>query len=148
MFLRGHEANLIRRDARQMILNSAEAADILIEYRQPVGTVVHDTVYDAWTADSWQPSLVSGVKAIQQVIKTKDEDILRWGVLEPGDCIFWFDVGVDLSSIGYDDAVIRVQGDDLQWIPVPRKLKSFNNYITLRVGNSSVMQPIACKIKQ
>lgn len=146
MFLRGPEANLIRRDAKEMITSSAESADLIITYRVPHGTPTYDHVYGGWSAEAWIPTMMSGIKAIQQIIKPgKDEDILKWGILEPGDCVFWIDVGIDLSSIDYQDARFHILNDSIEWVPVPRNLESFQNYITLRVGNNSVMQPIACK---
>lgn len=98
-FMRGYEAQLIRRDAKEMILSDREAADVEVHYQYLSGGS-YDSVYQVQTGGT----LVTGIfyspslKAIQKIVQPKDQQIWKWGIMEVGDCIFYFDTSADIKS--------------------------------------------------
>ena len=143
MFLRPHEANLILRDYKEL-LASPEALVLTINYKTPV-TPVFDPVYQVYTAASWTNSTLTP-RAIQQIVKPTHNEVLKWGILEAGDCMFYLLNSVDLSVINYDSCEIVAGG--VTWIPVPVERKEFYNYLLHRLGSTQVGQVIPAKLKQ
>jgi hypothetical protein len=144
-FLRPSEANLVKRDYKEL-LASCEAVTLSIAYKVPVNPV-YDPVYKVTTADSWTNTVIApSPKAIQQIVKPVHYEVLKWGILEAGDCIFYLPNDIDLSSIDYDTCEITAV--NVTWIPVPVKRKEFWNYLIHRLGDSQIGQVIPCKIKQ
>lgn len=147
-FLSPFEANLIRRDAKAMIASS-ESADIEIHYQHLSGQTTVDEVYGEYVDGTWV-GMVIEARAIQKIVKPKQEDVLKFGVIEAGDCIFYLDTAIDLSVIEHSETVrINVVGEDTQWFVVPRhSFKPFYESIQLRIGNTPITQPLAAKLSR
>lgn len=149
MFLRPEERQLMRRDGEEL-LNSAESIELDIHYKVPTNPVLN-AAYDTWTADSWTDAIFTPKpKAIQKIIEpNRHYDIVRWGLLEAGDCIFYFSNNVNLkgtiNGAMYDTATIVAAG--VEWQPIPISRKEFYNYLLWRLGSSQVWQVIPCKLK-
>lgn len=143
-FLTSIERNIIKRDEMRF-LNSAECSNIEIHYFLPTNPV-EDSVYNHVTADEWEEKIIE-CRASQKIVTAKDEEILRFGILLNGDCIFHVSKQVDLSVIPYENnCFIRIANID--WIPVPRERKEFYHYLSFRLGDSQVFQPIPCVLKK
>ncbi len=147
-FMNSFEARLIRRDAKEMVLNSAESADILIHYLTISGATL-DEVYDEWVGGVTLTGVIEA-KAIQKIVQPKEEQVLKWGILESGDCIFYLDTSVDLTIIEHATTTkINVVNDSVEWIPVPRHAnKGFHESIVQRVGNVVLFQPLPAKLSR
>lgn len=144
-FLNGIEASLIKRDYECMLATSCHASVITGEYKTPVSPVT-DAVYGIKDAASWDTTYFTG-KAIQQIVRKRDEDLLGFGILEAGDCIFYLQTGLDLSQ-GEEETLEIIDPGELRWIPVPRKQKIFQTYLLHRIGQTQVGQCLPCKLKK
>jgi len=129
------------------MIASAESADIEIHYKHLSGQSALDEVYGEYVDGTWV-GLTIRAKAIQKIVKPKQEDVLKFGVLEAGDCIFYMNTDVDLTVIEHSETVrINVVNENTQWYVVPRhSFKPFYESIQLRIGNTPILQPLAAKL--
>jgi len=137
------EIALIRRDFKEM-LRSKEAVDVSITYKT-ADSPADDLVYGGVTSSTWTSHTIN-VKAIQKFISIRDVEILKFGILEVGDCLFHFSRGVDLTVVTSDNAVLTANGVD--WIPVSRIMSQPAIYSTWSVGNHQIAQVIPARLKQ
>lgn len=145
MFLTETERNLIKRDFREF-LDSHEPSDIIISFKTPTNPQT-DTVYGNVTADSWATETITA-RASQKILRPYDTDILRFGILEAGDCLFFLLETIDLTDLQYDSAIVKVKDTPTEWNLVPRRYASFHDYLGFRLSNSQVSQVLPCKLKQ
>ncbi len=145
-FLMGSEILIVQRDFSALI-NSPEATELDFVYSSGVGAATTDSVFGVVDyIDDTQEFSFPG-RGIQEIVKPRDESLLKWGILEKGDAIFYISKDVDLD-VGIDGS-LEIQGpNNVRWSPVPKKLKAFHNYLLTRLGNSQLAQVIPCKLKQ
>jgi hypothetical protein len=143
-FLTKAEMNGMTGDFRQL-LRSPESCDIEFQFRVPGGTVTKDAVYGNTTATTWSRGNLP-CRAVQEIVKPRSVQILEWGILEVGDCIFYIDQDVDLTVIRQQQDVV-IMCNNQTWVPQIAKLKSFENFLIMRFGNGQIAQVIAAKLK-
>ena len=145
-FLTAIEAAMMKRDFSSL-LNSPEATDLTFTYAFGTGAATPDAVFGVTDyANETQEVSFSG-RGLQRIVEPREESILKWGILEEGDAIFYVDIDVNLD-VGIDGSLEIVGPNGVRWSPVPRNLKEFYNYLLTRLGNSQVAQVIPCKLKR
>lgn len=145
MFLSSYEANLIRRDYR-WFLQSAETSAISIVYQKPVDPT-YDPVYDRTLSDDWE-TITEDTKASQKIITPADEEILKWGILQVGDCLFFLLETLDLYDYEDHPITIRVHETPTLWEVIPRASRDVYERLGFRLGNTQVAQLFAARLKQ
>lgn len=144
MFLTPEENALMKLDFQQL-LEASDAVNVTITYQVPADPVVIDPVYGTVEGDEWTTKTIKAT-AIQQFVKVRDYAIRQWGILELGDCIFWFSEDLDLSNINYDTAVFETGG--VHWKPVPSgDLQKSSHYAIFRTQIGQIGQVIPCKLR-
>lgn len=144
LFLSGSEIGLIKSDWAAL-LKSPEATVVTFKRKELSGGSSVDDVFDVEDGSVEDQSFTG--RAIQQIVKPRDEDLTKWGILEVGDCIFYTDIDHDLSQ-GLSESLVIEGPNGTEWIPVPRKFKSFHNYLLTRLGSSQLAQVVPCNLKR
>lgn len=144
-FVNGIEAKLIKRDFECLLASSCESSIITGEFKT-LNSPILDEVYGIQDADSIDTTYFTG-KAIQQIVRKRDEDLLGFGILEAGDCIFYIQTALDLSQ-GEPQTLEIIDPAGLHWVPVPRVQKLYQHYLLHRLGQTQVAQVLPCKLKK
>jgi len=145
-FLSSSEITLIKNDWA-ILLNSPEATTITFEYSIGSGQD-EDSAFETSDYDSISTQSFTG-KAIQHIVKPRDEDLLKWGIIEVGDAIFYTSTDYDLSPSGIIQGSLDIiDCNGTTYKPVPRKEKNFYDYLITRLGSGQLAQVVPCKIKK
>lgn len=145
-FLIGPEILMVQRDF-SVLLNSPEATELDFVYFSGVGAATPDAVFGIVDYASETQEISFSGRGIQEIVKPRDESLLKWGILEEGDAIFYISKDVNLD-VGIDGS-LEIRGpNNVRWSPVPKNLKAFYNYLLTRLGSSQLAQVIPCKLKQ
>jgi len=145
-FLMGPEILMVQRDF-SALLSSPEATELDFVYSSGVGAATPDTVFGVVDYANETQEITFPGRGIQEIVKPKDESLLKWGILEAGDSIFYISKDVNLD-IGIDGSLEILGPNNVRWSPVPKNLKEFYNYLLTRLGNSQLAQVIPCKLKK
>lgn len=145
-FLTGAEVALMKQDF-SALLNSPEATDLTFVYASGVGAATPDTVFGLTDYANEEQEVSFTGRGIQQIVGPREESILKWGILEEGDAIFFVSTSQNLD-VGIDGSLEIVGPNGVRWSPVPRNLKAFYNYLLTRLGNSQLAQVIPCRLKR
>lgn len=124
------------------LLASEEMSDIVIHSRTPAGPVTVHPVYKTQTASGWTQVDIE-TKALQKIVNKRNEEILRWGILDQGDAIFYLTPDQDLSDL---DPEAYIEAGGLKWKPVPKINKAFYHFLVVRIGGQQFAQAIPCKL--
>lgn len=143
MFLTAAEARQIRIDFNNN-LNAAEASTITGYYSQFTNPTL-DEVYSVKDYDAVDLYSITG-KALQHIVKPLDIRILSWGILDAGDCIFYFNKNLELNLEELETMYFVDPGGN-KWNPVVRNNRAFTEYIRSRLGNTQIAQSVPCKLR-
>lgn len=145
-YLTSSEIALIKGDWAAL-LNSPEASVVTFEYSVGSGQD-DDNAFNVSDYDSVETQSFTG-KVIQQIVKPRDEELLKWGIVEIGDSIFYTSIDYNLSPSGAIQGSLEIiDGEGLRHTPVPRIQGAFYKYLITRLGSTQIAQVVPCKVKK
>lgn len=149
MFLSANEIALMQSDF-STLLNSPEATTVRFWSMRAADPLDSDDVFHVEDGELEEVSFTG--KAIQHFVKPQDEQLLKFGIVEAGDCIFFTSTDYDLQFSGCIEGAVTIDApypdNSVSWTPVPRERKEFFNYLITRLGNNQFSQVIPCKLKK
>ncbi len=143
-FMTMGEYSLVMQDYEMMLL-SPEATPTWFNIIRKLGGRKND-VYNHTEAFSVSEFSVS-TPSLQQIVKPVDDEVLAWGILQAGDCIFYVSNNFNPGWQDTDEVYITTP-DGLKWVPVPKTMDGFYKFIRARLGSSQVGQCVPAKLKR
>lgn len=155
-FLTQAEINEIHRDYEQWI-SSPESCFVTIQYNTPYSSVEPVNVDSVYGVDDRQASITPRqlpMVRCNQLIVTKEKlKLLPIGIVEEGDCIFFFSINQNLQTPIYGAPVLEgslriVDQSGILWQPTLHASGPVSRALLLRIGDNQLAQPVVCKRKK
>jgi len=143
-FLNAADIRQMQRDANDVVA-SAAGANVTVRYLASVTGGSYNAAYREYDG-STKTYTTETVRALQHFVTDRDKDLLEFGFVKIGDCIFSFLLdAVDLDDL---DEVTITDSDGAVWVPVMVPTKAFYVYMESRVGNTQLFQAVLARVRQ
>lgn len=149
--LRKREIRTIMRDFNLMV-DGNDGIDVILEFIKPPSSVYDPAfgVYDPTPGEQLRLRDVNA-RTIQKILvkgeSPRYDELLQFGYLQAGDCLFFFKTSVDLE-IAPDETLTIIDQYGVRWTPIPKTIKDFYAYITARFEDGGICQVIPCTLEQ
>lgn len=153
MFLNASELGLIHKDV-ETILEGPESTSITIRYRTydttpPSSSVPAFNVEDDRPLDA--TAIEIPVNCLQYVVGERDLNILKYKIIEVGDCVFFLSKELNLLELRKDkplaDGTMRIiDPSGVEWIP-NLKVGEKAKHLLEMIGDSQLMQVLFCTLE-
>lgn len=151
-FLKPHEIAIIKSDYRTL-LESPEAGSVTLFYEFAIRAEDGiDPVYKQ-SKSSLEQKRVDNVKCLQHFPSKQQMEKLPFGILQDGDCIFYFSDELNLAEpyLGFPvegSTLYFVDSSGMHWQPIQDKLGPQIQQAIFVIGGAVQGQPVICRPKK
>ncbi len=140
-FLTSADITQMRKDFSDIIA-SPQGTPVTIRHLSNTSAATWDEDYQQWVGTKGYTTIAA--RALQQLIGERDKDLLDFGFVKSGDCLFTLLSSVDLG--GLDEVTITDPNDGV-WVPVVVPTQGFQEYIEVRLGSTQIAQSILARLQ-
>lgn len=153
-FLHPTELNLLKRDYHQAVHHDSSVTILYHTYLDSTDPPVIDPVYHTDERELDQTQVVrEDVPCITKIVHERDLKILGFGIVEVGDCIFYFPDNLNLlepvlskpvapGTLYFRDALGN------EWMPILKDTGPLRRYLTMVQDDNAISQVVPCTLRR